>query len=122
MAIEQGREYNPETARDLRDRKFEFVTCGETFRYTLRIPEYVLARLDSEAWDKLYDYMNRYATNVVCEAIRGGYLLSHEGRSAMAADVGKHLKNYIWERFSITQEKAGFDCWEVAPTMQDVRI
>lgn len=121
MAIEQGKEYNPETAANLRERKFEFVTCNETFRYTLQIPEYVLARLDSEALDKLYSYMNDYATHVISVALKGGFAFSEEARKRMRADVGQHLKNYIWERFSISQERAGFDCWQVAPSLQKVQ-
>jgi hypothetical protein len=121
MAVEAGREYNPETAKDLRPKRFTFVTCGETFSYELQIPEYILARLNhSEVMDKLYDYLHRYATNVVVEAIRGGYLTTPEGRTRMVKDVGDHLRNYIWERFSIKQQEAGNECWQVAPTLQKV--
>ncbi len=120
MAVEQGKEYNPETAQDLRPRDFRFDAYGETFKYTLEIPEYILARLDSEVMDKLYDYMERYAGSVVIEAIRGGYLTTDSGRKQMVRDVGAHLKQYIWERFSIKQEASGNDCWEVAPSLQRV--
>jgi hypothetical protein len=122
MASEQGREYNPETAMDLRPRKFSFDAFGEVFQFTLQIPEYVLARLDSEVMGRLYEYMQKYAENVVIEAMRGGYLTTDSGRKTMSRDVATHLKNYIWERFSISQEKAGHECWEVAPSMQEVRL
>jgi hypothetical protein len=118
--IEQGVEYNPETAKDLRPRRFTFATCGEEFSYELQIPEYILARLDSCIMDGLNDYMNKYATEVVVEAIRGGYLTTESGRAQMRRDVVTHLKNYIWERFSITQEEAGNQVWQTAPTLQKV--
>ena len=118
--VEQGREYNPETAQDLRPRAFQFRAHGEEFRYTLQIPEYILARLDSGVMDKLQEYMTGYCERLVIDAIRGGYLHLDTPRRAIARDVGQHLKNYIWERFSITQERAGNDCWQTAPTLQKV--
>jgi hypothetical protein len=119
--VEAGIEYNPETAKDLRPKKFEFVTCGETFLFTLQIPEYILARISrSDVMDRLYGYMHEYATRVVTDAIRGGYLTTDSGRKRMTHDVGTHLKNYIWSRFSITQEFEGNQCFEVAPTLQRI--
>ena len=120
MAIEAGREYNPETAAALRPRDFHFVAHGEAFRFTLQIPEYILARLDSTIMDKLNDYMSSYCARIVIDAIRGGYLHTDEGRKRMRSDVGAHLRNYIWERFSITQEEKGNECWQVAPSLQRV--
>ena len=120
MAVESGREYNPETAADLRPRDFAFESCGLQFRYRLEIPEYILARLDSAVMDQLYDYMRGYASTVVTDALKGGYFNSDSGRKRMTTDVGLHLKNYIWERFSISQEKAGQGCWQVAPSLQKV--
>jgi hypothetical protein len=120
MAVEQGKEYNPETATDLRPKRFEFHSCGFTFAYTVEIPAYVLVRLDSSELDRLYEYMHRYAAHVATEAIRGGYAHTDSGLATMRSDVGKHLKNYIWDRFSIAQERAGNDCWQTAPTLQEV--
>ncbi len=40
----------------------------------------------------------------------------------MRSDVGKHFRNYIWERFSIAQEQAGQECWATAPTLQEVHV
>jgi hypothetical protein len=121
MAVQQGREYNPETARDLRPRAFHFVAHGQDFRTTLQIPAYILARLDdSRLSNELQDYMERYASRVVVEAIRGGYLFTDTGRASMRSDVAKHLRNYVWERFSITQQDAGHEAWQTAPTLQDV--
>jgi hypothetical protein len=120
MAVEAGREYNPETATDLRPCQFVFHAYGETFRYKLEIPEYILARLNSTVMDQLHEYMNGYAEKVVLGAMRQGFFASEQGRQAMLGDVGRHLRNYIWERFSITQEQAGNDCWQTAPTLQEV--
>jgi hypothetical protein len=120
MAIEQGREYNPETAKDLRPKLFAFNTWGMRFTYALEIPEYILARLDSTVMDKLQEYMNGYAEKVVNDAFKGGYYHTESGKATMRSDVGKHLRNYIWERFSITQEATGNQCWQVAPTLQEV--
>ena len=119
--IESGKEYNPETAQHLRPRDFHFEAHGESFRYTLQIPEYILARLDSEVMDRMNDYMTDYCSKVVIEALRGGYVHTDSGRTQMTTDAGKHLKNYLWERFSISQEQSGFDCWQVAPSLQEVR-
>lgn len=119
--VEQGKEYNPETAADLRARSFQFQALGETFQFTLQIPEYINRRLSSAILDRLHEYMDGYAVRVVTDALRGGYAFTDAGRGRMATDVGLHLKNYIWERFSITQEAAGFDCWQVAPSLQVVR-
>ena len=120
MAIEQGKEYNPETASHLREREFRFEAFGTSFRYVLQIPEYILARLDSAVMDKLHLYMTGYCERVVTDAMRGGYLLTEPGKLRMLEDVRKHLSNYIWERFSMTQEQAGHDCWQVAPSLQEV--
>ena len=120
MANEGGKEYNPETAQHLRPKRFDFVTCGETFSYELQIPQYILDRLNSEILDRLYGYMHGYTTRVVTDAIRGGYLTTDAGRAAMRKDVGQHLRNYLWERFSITQEQKGYDAWQVAPSLQEV--
>jgi hypothetical protein len=118
--VEQGREFNPETARDLRPKTFRFETCGERFYFTLEIPEYILARLDSAAMDRLNDYMGCYAGNVVVEAIRGGYLTTHQGRASMRRDVGSHLRDYIWNEFSKSQLEKGNEAWQTAPTLQKV--
>jgi hypothetical protein len=70
--------------------------------------------------DKLHDHMNAHASGVVAAAIKDGYFHSDQGRAVMRADVGTHLRNYIWERFSISQERAGNECWQTAPTLQEV--
>jgi hypothetical protein len=121
MARESGVEYNPETASYLRPRDFSFSGYGVVFRFTLQIPEYITIRLDdSGAKDKLHDHMNAHCCAVVETALKGGYVHTDQGEAAMRADVGKHLKNYIWERFSISQETAGESCWQTAPTLQRV--
>ena len=120
MAKEYGCEYNPETARDLRKREFKFSAYGVDFAFGLLIPEYILGRLNSEILDKLYVHMNEHTAAVVETGIRAGCVHTEEGKKAMARDIGTHLKNYIWECFSITQEQAGQDCWETAPTLQEV--
>jgi hypothetical protein len=118
---EYGVEYNPETATDLRPRDFAFEAYGlGCFRFTLQIPAYILARLNSTVMDKLYDHMNAHCCGVVAEAMKGGYLHTPEGEARMRRDVGTHLRNYIWERFSIAQEQAGQQCWATAPTLQEV--
>jgi len=121
VASESGQEYNPETAMDLRRKDFLFSAAGHVFRYTLRIPDYILARLGGEVMDKLYIHMNGHASTVVTDAIHGGYFHTDQGRAVMRTDVGTHLRNYIWERFSIAQEAAGNECWQTAPTLQKVR-
>ena len=118
MASEQGVTYNPETAKDLRKQAFHFQAHGLEFRFALEIPEYVLARLNLS---QVYEYMEGYCSRVVVDAMRGGYLLTPEGQRRMGTDVQLHTKNYVWERFSISQEQAGNDCWEVAPSLQNVR-
>jgi hypothetical protein len=121
MAKEYGVEYNPETASHLRPKDFSFGAFGFAFRYTLQIPEYILKRLESSAvMDKLYDHMNAHCSGVVAEAIKGGYIHTRDGEHRMRVDVGKHLRNYIWERFSIAQEDAGESCWQTSPTLQEV--
>lgn len=120
--IEDGKEYNPETAANLRPKSFQFQALGESFRYELQIPEYILRRLNSAILDRLQEYMDGYAGRVVSDALKGGYAFTESGRGRMALDVGLHLKNYLWERFSQTQETAGYDCWQVAPTLQEVRL
>jgi hypothetical protein len=122
MAKAYGAEYNPETARDLRPRDFTFEAHCEVFRCTLQIPEYVLRRLDSEVMDKLHKHMESHCKTVVEDAMRGGYLHTVQGRKAMERDVGTHLKNYIWERFEITQQKAGQDRWQTAPSLQEMPV
>src|SRR5579875_948223 len=119
--VEAGKEYNPETASDLRPRTFVFTAHGEQFRYELQVPEYILARLNTETLDRLHDYMNGYARRVVEDGLRGGYAFSEAGRKRMVADVGQHLKNYVWERFAKSQLREGNDCWLVAPSLQKVR-
>ncbi len=106
---------------DLRSKRFVIPACGQTFVYTLDIPEYILARFNSEVLDKLQTHMQEYAATVVTAAIRGGYLFTESGQTRMKKDVGLHLKNYVWERFSISQESAGNACWQVAPSLQKVR-
>ena len=120
MAVEFGKEYNPETAQDLRTREFVFAAWGTTFTIVLQIPEYILSRLDSTALDKLHDHMDRHCQTVVNDALKGGYLTTEQGKAAMYLDVTKQLKNYIWERFSVSQENAGNGCWQVAPSLQEV--
>jgi hypothetical protein len=70
--------------------------------------------------DKLYDHMNAHTMSVIAQAMKGGYVHTDEGQKVMRTDIGKHLRNYIWERFSITQEQAGEQCWQAAPTLQEV--
>jgi hypothetical protein len=120
MAREDGHEYNPETARDLRPKAFRFIAHGEEFRVDLQIPEYVLAVFDSELTARLQPYMENYCSTVVIDAMRGGYLHTDEGRKRMTHDVSTHLSNYIWERFTIKQEERGNESWETAPTLQRV--
>jgi hypothetical protein len=120
LAIESGKEYNPDTARDLRPRTFHLEGCGESFRYTLQVPEYILRRLDSAMTDRLQEYMTGYIGRKVTEALQGGYMFSDSGRAVLRADVGLHLKNYLWERFSISQEEEGNGCFQVAPSLQRV--
>jgi len=121
MAFEEGVEYNPETARDLRPKDFRIDAFGVAFLYSLQIPEFILKRLaDSGVMDKLMEHMTEHAQTVVVDAMKGGYLHTDAGEAAMRRDVGKHLKNYIWERFSISQEKEGNERWQTAPTLQEV--
>jgi hypothetical protein len=117
---EQGLEFNPETATDLRPKTFLFETCGEQFRLVLQIPEYILVKLKGAAMERLQAHMTKYATNVVVEAIRGGYLTSDQGRVSMRIDVAKQLKDHIWNEFSKSQEAAGNAAWQTAPTLQKV--
>jgi hypothetical protein len=122
MAKESGVEYNPESATHLRPKDFSFGAFGIVFRYTLEIPEYILRRIEGAAvMDKLQDHMNAYAADVVVLAMKEGSYLGLPGEASMRRNVGKHLRNYIWERFSITQEQAGQACWQTAPTLQEVR-
>jgi hypothetical protein len=122
MAKESGIEYNPESASHLRPKDFSFDAYGYVFRFTLEIPEYILRRIESSAvMDKLCDHMSEHARAVVVAAMKGGYMHSDSGEATMRADVGKHLRNYIWERFSISQEEAGQACWQTAPSLQEVR-
>jgi hypothetical protein len=120
MAREHGQEYNPETAKDLRPKDFRFSAYGFWFRYTLQIPAYILERLDSATMDKLYDHMNAHCAGVVATAIKEGFFHSDQGRAVMRSGVATHLRNYIWERFSIAQEAEGNECWQTAPTLQEV--
>lgn len=122
MAKEHGVEFNPETASHLRPKSFGFAAFGFVFNFTLQIPEYILHRLENRSvMDKLNDHMNAHAAGVVEEALKGGWVHTPEGEHRMRVDVGKHLRNYIWERFSIAQEAAGHSCWQTAPTLQEVR-
>ena len=122
MAKESGVEYNPESASHLRPKRFTFAACDFVFHFTLDIPEYILRRLENAAvMDKLYDHMNAHALAVVASAMKGGYMHTDSGEATMREDVGKHLRNYIWERFSISQEEAGQACWQTAPSLQEVR-
>ncbi len=122
MAREGNVEYNPETAQDLRPKSFRFDALGYVFRFRLEIPEYILHRLTTDVMDKLYDHMSAHCREVVTDAIRGGYLYSDQGEKTMRANVGSHLKNYIWERFSITQEKEGCERFQTAPSLQRVHV
>ncbi len=122
MAIEAGQDYNPESAKDLRTERFHFHAHGTDFRFALEIPEYVLRRINrAEVRNELQEYMDGYCSRVVVEAMRGGYLLTPSGQENMGTNVQLHAREYIWERFSISQEHAGNDCWEVAPSLQNVR-
>jgi hypothetical protein len=118
--IEQGKEYNPETAQNLRPRRFSFEGASVGFSYELQIPEYILARLNSVELDKLQDHMNKYALEVVTKAIQGGYLFTDSGRAQMRKDVALQLKMYIYERFSVSQEQAGNASWQVPESLQEV--
>jgi hypothetical protein len=122
MAVESGVEYNPETASDLRPKRFSFDCFGLSFAFTLDIPEYIVARLDSAAMDALYAHMESHCTSVVSDAVKGGYVHTDTGKAAMRRDIATHLRNYIWERFSISQEQAGQSCWQTAPSLQEVRL
>ena len=99
MAIEDGQDYNPETARDLRPRSFVFDGYGVEFRYTLQIPEYITKRLNSTVMCQLDGYMTGYAQRVVLEGMRGGYVDTQSGLDQM--------------RINAT--------WQVAPSLQEAR-
>ena len=119
---EQGQEFNPETNCDLRDVPFSFEAHGIVFRFQLQVPEYIRQRVtaDSANRARIQDYMEGYSRGVVEDAMRRGYLHTDEGQRIMRRDVGTHLKNYLWERFSVAQEAAGNQCWQTSETLQQV--
>lgn len=111
-----GVEFNPETNREIVERRIVFTVAGLRHELVMRIPFYIWERV---SWERVNDETFTAAQNLTSEAIRAGTFFSDAGQQRVRGRVLESAKSIIRGLFDEYQFEAGNSAWERSEDLKE---